>query len=105
MKCHICGKEHNKRIDLTQVDKEELDSIKLIMNKRSCTDQAFQCITQFPSNASQETVDKFVNTIIKNKAEVQFLEDDWWSIIATKYDFFGEVYIDFSDGMLYRYEE
>ena len=105
MKCDICGKEHNNRKNIAAVDKEELDSLKLIMNKRSCTDQAFKMIASFPEDASQEMVDKFLTTIIKNKSEVQFLEDDWWSIVTNKYDIDGEVYIDFSDGMLYRYEE
>ena len=62
-------------------------------------------IASFPEDASQEMVDKFLTTIIKNKAEAQFLEDDWWSIVMNRYGIGGEVYIDFSDGMLYRYEE
>ncbi len=90
---------------MTKVDTEELDSIKLIMNKKQCTEQAFKTITGFPEDASQEMVSKFVKAIIDNKTEVQFLEDDWWSIVSKKYDAIGEVYIDFSDGMLYYWDE
>jgi CXXX repeat modification system protein len=105
--CKVCGKEHllgeRKNLNII-VTEEELNDIKLIKSKSDCVDQAFNLVN-VPSDASQETIDKFTNSIINKKSEVLFLENNWWGKTLAKYNLTGSIFLDFSDGSLYKHGE
>ena len=101
-----------------QCTKEELNSMKLIRNKSSCTNQAVdpRNIPDLPysppKGASKEMVEEmnrrrdeykekvtlFIKGALEAKAEVSFLEEMWWSEMIEKYNLEGKVYLDFGTG-------
>jgi hypothetical protein len=84
------------------VSKEELDSAKLIRNRLSCADQMLKTI---PDGIDQETMDKYIQSVVEAKSEADWLQEIWWEKVKALYDIREIVYVDYSDGSLFTYRE
>ena len=93
-----CKLKNGKRVDLDQsCNKEELDSIKLILNKSATAQQAARPESLPDHMVDYESMDERQVVLMKRKgeifhkaalvalAEVQFLERDWWESMVSKY--------------------
>ena len=107
MICKVCGKDHpeviRRNLDIV-INREELKEITSIRNKGNCVEQALN-LSNVPENVSQDLMDKFVKSILKEKQETMEAESSWWNSMIKKYSLIGNVYLDFSDGSLYYNEE
>ncbi len=66
-----------------QIEKEEIDSMNIILNKLETTRQMIKTI---PLNIDQETMNKYVNSVITARGESLWLEQKWWNMIIEKYN-------------------
>jgi cell fate regulator YaaT (PSP1 superfamily) len=104
--CKKCGKIHKNRIDLeVSANREELESIKLIIEKSTCVNQVLNSfLSVIPVDANKLMVSEIISSAIDKRAEVNYLERDWWESAIKKYNLIGETYIDFDNGRFFRYD-
>jgi CXXX repeat modification system protein len=86
------------------IDKEELNSIRLIYNKLAATSQMLKTI---PEDVSQEAMNQYVNSVVDARGEVEWLQQNWWEAVILKYGLssVNDLYVDFNDGNLFIEEK
>jgi hypothetical protein len=103
MICNNIPEEKRKYLD-KKCTEEELNSIRLISTKISCSRQAVH-----PSNISEDCTERqaelFVKGAIKAQSEAMFLENNWWQSMTAKYKLPEKTYLDFKDGSFYTVKE
>lgn len=79
--CPACGKRHgHKKLLGLFVEKEALDSLKLIQNKYACACQAAQPMA-IPDGTPKDKAEMFIAGALAAKAEAQWLQQMWWAEI------------------------
>jgi CXXX repeat modification system protein len=84
------------------VNEEELNSMKILRNRITCTEQMLKTI---PVGIDQETMDKYVKSVVEERSENEWLVEVWWEKINKKYNLRGEIFIDHLDGSLFILKE
>ncbi len=104
--CDVCGQKHGKRIDLFAIEKEDIDSFKLVQNKISCASQAARP-EAIPDGVDNNKAKLFIQAAIDSLASYKWLEQDLWSQIIMKYNLPKDknVHIDFNASMFYFLED
>lgn len=112
-----CRFPQGKRVNLELFcEKDELDSLKLILNKVSTASQAahpeslpdnmvdYELKEEPQKQISKRKAEIFFKAALTMKAEAQFLERDWWEGIIRKYKLPVEVpvMVDMGTGQFYR---
>lgn len=105
MECKYCGKEHGKRIDLMGVEKQDVDSFKLVQNKISCANQAANP-NAIPDGVDEVKAKLFIQAAIDSLASYKWLEQDLWLQMTEKYNLPKDknIYIDFDKSVFYYLE-
>lgn len=105
--CNICGGVHQqpKRNYLNVfATKEELDSLDLILNRRSCITQALN-VSNIPQGETNERIKQYIDSLITLQVETKMLEKFWWEEILKKYSLPKITYVDLSTGEFYSLGE
>jgi len=84
--------------------KEELEDLKLIINKSTCATQALDPCN-IPENCTDRQAELFTKAALNAKAEAQYLEDYWWQSMKEKYNFSDGTFIDFNSRKFYLAKE
>jgi hypothetical protein len=88
----------------TSATAEEIDSLKILQNRLSCSNQALS-IGSIPDNVDQNKVNMFLKAAIESKAESLFLMDNWWKEVLIKYKIESNSHVDLQTGEFYIMEK
>jgi hypothetical protein len=105
--CPKCGKVHavKKLVSLgIPVPKDELDSLRIIINRINCADQALNP-RNIPLDATQDQVNRYVVAQNAAKADGQWLEQDWWQRMQKKFSLPDNATVDFMNEVFAVEEE
>lgn len=65
------------------IEKEEIDSMSIILNRIENTNQMMKTI---PKDIDQQTMDKYITSVVYARSESLWLEQKWWENIKQKYN-------------------
>ena len=74
-RCEKCGRIHELLDE--EITKEDIDTIRLILNHLSCASQALDP-RNIPLDASHNQITLFVQAALGAKAAYMSLEKEWW---------------------------
>jgi len=85
------------------VDKEQIDSVKLLNTKINCAEGALQTIPQF---ASEQEKRFYIQSVLDSLGNYRWLLQDFWDSIYNKYGIDGNVNLnlDYNTGEIFLYE-